>query len=62
MKGSEKFRVACIIALWLILCYIVISSQPFTLRVAFIVVASGIIVFVPLWKKYVRNRHNTRGN
>ena len=50
MNGSEKFRAACIIVLWLALCYLVVASQPFTLRVAFIVVASGIIVFVPLWK------------
>lgn len=59
MNGSEKFRAACIIVLWLALCYLVVASQPFTLRVAFIVVASGIIVFVPLWKKYVRNKRRS---
>lgn len=59
MNGSEKFRAGCIIVLWLALCYLVVASQPFTLRVAFIVVASGIIVFVPLWKKYVRNKRQS---
>lgn len=62
MNGSEKFRAACIIVLWLALCYIVIASQPFTLRVAFVVIASGIIVFVPLWKKYVRNKRQSHNN
>lgn len=54
MKRSLIFRLVCLVALWLILCYLVIASQPFTLKVAFIVIASGIIVFVPFWKKYVR--------
>jgi hypothetical protein len=41
--------------LWLLICWFVVAYQPFTLRVAFIVVASGIVVFVPLYKKYKRN-------
>lgn len=41
--------------LWLALCYIMVVSQPFTPRVAFILVASAIIVWVPLYKKYLRN-------
>ncbi len=49
-------RFICILLLWLGLCYLVIASQPFTLKVLFIVVASGIIVFVPLYKKYVRKK------
>lgn len=44
--------------LWLALCYIVVMSQPFTLRVGFILVASGIIVFVPVYKKYFRKNND----
>lgn len=55
MDTSTKIRFGFIALLWLALCYIVVVSQPFTLRVAFIIVASGIIVWVPLYKKYIRN-------
>lgn len=55
MKTATAIRFACIAALWALLCYLVVASQPFSLRVLFIVVASGIVVFVPLYKKYVRN-------
>lgn len=54
MNGYQIFRLSCLVILWLILCYIVVANQPFTLRVAFIVIASGIIVFVPVYKKYRR--------
>lgn len=61
MNGSEKFRATCIVVLWLALCYLVVAYQPFTLRVAFVIIASGIVVFVPLWKKYVRNKRHSSG-
>lgn len=56
MRGTDIFRFVCIALLWVVLCVIMIASQPFTLRVAFILVASGIVVFVPLYKKYVRKK------
>lgn len=52
MTKAQIFRFTCIVLLWLGLCFIMVTSQPFTLRVLFIIVASGIIVFVPLYKKY----------
>lgn len=55
MKGYQIFRFVCLVSLWLILCYFVVAYQPFTLRVAFIVVASGIVVFVPVYKKHIKN-------
>lgn len=55
MTGYQWFRLMCIVVLWLLICWFVVAYQPFTLRVAFIVVASGIVVFVPLYKKYKRN-------
>lgn len=55
MPASYKIRFIFLAALWLVLCYLVIASQPFTLWVAFIIVASGIIVWAPLYKKYIKN-------
>ena len=55
MKEPVIFRFICILALWLMLCYMMVSRRPFTLWVLFVIVASGIIVFVPLYKKYIRD-------
>lgn len=55
MKGSQILRFACIAALWVGLCIVLVKATPqFTLRTLFVIVASGIIVFVPLYKKYIR--------
>ncbi len=54
MTNPHKFRFACILMLWLALCYIMVTSRPFTLWVAFVIVASGIVVFVPLYKKHMK--------
>ncbi len=50
------FRFCCIVLLWLALCYIMVVSQPFTLKVPFIIIASGIVVFVPLYKKHIKKK------
>lgn len=58
MSKAVIFRLACIVLLWLLLCYLLLTSQPLTGRVVFIIIASGIIVFVPLYKKHFKNRRN----
>lgn len=56
MKGTQLFRFACIAALWVLLCYFVLRLTPqITFMTVFMIVASGIIVFVPLYKKYIKN-------
>ena len=62
MTPYQGFRLTCLALLWLIVCYFVVASQPFTPRVAFIVIASGIVVFVPVWKKFKRNEHRQDGS
>lgn len=62
MKGSEIFRFTCLVLLWLIACFFVVTSQPFSLRVAFVIVASGIIVFVPIYKKYRKRNDESKGS
>ena len=54
MTTANKIRFTCIVALWLALCYLMVTRQPFTLWVAFVIVASGIVVFLPLYKKYMK--------
>ncbi|MDE6556130.1 MAG: hypothetical protein K2K55_04110 [Duncaniella sp.] len=55
MSTSVMIRFACIALLWIALCWLVVSSRPFTAEVAFWILASAIIVWVPLYKKYLRN-------
>ncbi|MDR1779744.1 MAG: hypothetical protein LBR50_03310 [Tannerella sp.] len=44
-------QAVCIISLWVLLCYLMLAySRPLNLYTVFILVASGIIVFVPLYK------------
>lgn len=55
MTTSEKIRFACIVALWVALCYLMVTRQAqVTLWTVFVIVASGIVVFVPLYKKYMK--------
>lgn len=52
--NGQIIRFICLTLLWLLLCWMLVASQPFSLRVLFVVIASGIIVFVPVIKKYRR--------
>lgn len=54
LTTSEKIRFGFLAVLWVALCYLVVASQPFTLWTAFVIVASGIVVWVPLYKKYIK--------
>lgn len=54
MKKTILFRLACVVLLWLALCYLVAVSPTLPFMKAFVIIASGIIVFVPLYKKYIR--------
>lgn len=56
MSAATRFRIICIILLWLVLCWILIVQSPqITLRTIFVIVASGIVVFVPLYKKHIKD-------
>lgn len=59
MSKYNIFRFACIVLLWLALCYILITrSQVVDFRVVFAIIASGIVIFVPIYKKYKRGKEN----
>jgi len=63
MKMSVIIRFIIVGALWVAVCVwfvarLVASGTELTLLSLFPLVASGFIVFVPLYKKYVRNDGN----
>ncbi|MDR2120097.1 MAG: hypothetical protein LBP64_04390 [Tannerella sp.] len=48
-------QAVCIILLWSILCYMLLTySATIDFYTIFIIITSGIIVFVPLWKNRKR--------
>ena len=58
MTGYQIFRFCCITVLWLFVCYLLVASQPMSARVVLVIIASAIIVFVPLYKRYIKNNQN----
>lgn len=55
LKGYQLFRLACLTLLWLVLCYLMIAGRGLTAWTLFVIVISGGIVFIPLYKKYIRD-------
>ncbi|MBD5310480.1 MAG: hypothetical protein K2M63_07305 [Muribaculaceae bacterium] len=59
MKTTRIAALIFLLLLWLWLCNaIIVGAGGFTFKNIFLIVASGIIIFVPLWKKYIRNGNN----
>ena len=57
MTKYQIFRFSCVTLLWIALCVILLARvERVNFMVLFAIVASGVVVFVPLYKKYVRNR------
>lgn len=54
MKTSAIIGLSVLLAVWLWLAYVLLSSGGVNLRNLLILAMSGIIVFVPLFKKYYR--------
>lgn len=52
ITGYVLFRLLCIAALWIILCWLVVKSHGFNGPTCLIILISGGIVFIPLYKKY----------
>ena len=60
MSGAKIFRLICIILLWVLVCVwyvdrLLQSNTELNLRTLFPIIASGVIIIVPLYKKYVKN-------
>ena len=54
MKTSVILRFVILGLLWLGLVGYILAHTKFTLYIAFVIVASALIVFVPMYKKYVK--------
>ena len=59
MKVSVVIRFVLLAIAWAATVWLLIASSPrITLYTAFVIVASAIIVFVPMYKKYVKGGKN----
>ena len=56
MRNGRIFGLMFLAALWIWLCFMLFSRGGITLKNILIALMSGIIVFVPLWKKYVARK------
>lgn len=55
MKKTTAAGLALLFLLWLgLVALIIAGTSKFTLYTAFVIVASGIIIFVPLYRKYFK--------
>ncbi len=54
MKTSVILRFVILGLLWLGLVGYILTHTPFTPYIAFVIVASAIIIFVPMYKKYIK--------
>lgn len=56
MKTSVIIRFIILGIIWMALVVMIVArTKQFTLYTAFVIVASAIIIFVPMYKKYVKN-------
>ena len=64
MKTTIKIRIALLFVAWLVtVCLLIVSNKQFTPYLAFVIVASAIIVSFLYIKKYIRNgKNNHAGN
>ncbi len=60
MNTSVIVRFVLLGIAWLGLVYMLLTSAKFTAYTAFVIVASAIIIFVPVYKKYVSNGRNDK--
>lgn len=58
MKTSVIIRFVILGIIWLVLSGTVLVRSGVTLYNIFVVVAAAIIIFVPMYKKYVKNDKN----
>lgn len=55
MTTANIIRFTILGILWLLLVGYLVSHAKLTLYLIFVIVASAIIIFVPVYKKYVKN-------
>lgn len=59
-RKLSNSQIVCLTLLWGILCYMLLAySKEITGETIFAIIASGIIVFVPIYKN-IRSRNNNK--
>lgn len=58
MNGSRITGLIVLALVWVWLVWALLHGGGFTPKNVFLIGASGIIIFVPLWKKYFRKKDN----
>lgn len=56
-RKFTTFNIICLTLLWVILCGFVIAGSGLNFMTIFAIVASGIIVFVPIYKSKKREKN-----
>lgn len=58
MKTSALIGLSLLLVIWMWLAWVLLTSGGVTLKNLLILAMSGIIIFVPLWKRYFRKSDN----
>ena len=61
MKTSIIIRFVLLFVAWGATVALLVATRPITPYISFVIVASAIIVFEPMYKKYVKNDQNRTG-
>lgn len=56
MRKYSIFRLLCVVLLWIFLCFLLIRGRGINGQVIFTIIASGIIIFIPIYKKINREK------
>lgn len=58
MRRFSTFNIVCLVLLWIALCGFVIAKAELNFTTIFSIIASGIIVFVPVYKSKKKRKRN----
>lgn len=56
-RKFTTFNIICLTLLWIALCYLVITRSGINFITVFAIIASGIVVFVPIYKSKKREKN-----
>ena len=57
-RKFSTLNIICFVLLWVFLCYLVLTMGKINFMSIFAIIASGIIVFVPIYKSKKREKEN----
>lgn len=60
MRRFSTFNIVCLVLLWIALCGFVFAKAELNFTTIFSIIASGIIVFVPVYKSKKKERETNK--